>query len=544
MKNKKIFRNIIAALLVATSVGSLVACGGVSEEEAKKDPNVLNIYLWVGGFGSKYIEDIADAYETQNPEITINIKTTPLREKISMELQTMPEDNKYDIIIGDSECQNLAYTEYAIPGVKNAFYEISDVYDQAPKGETVAVKDKMIEDAGTYYSRYNNDLNYILPLVCTNEGLIYNTEIFEKCGFTHEPRTSQELFEYEEIMKEKGYTPVIYSGYTDYYTILYYTWWRQYQGITEYNKFYEGKAMEYGEWVYSPKIFEQYGRLYSLEALNRFLGYDSGNAEPDSIGLEFMVAQSNFVSKYNNPVSGEKEYKYAMMMNGCWLENEMSQIVPKGSTPLSLMQTPLLSEIVYADTSTDRDNQTPVCTEEQLREVVDYVDGKTTEKPAGIPDTFIEKVREERQSISVASLSMSSVIPIGSKKAELAKDFLRFCYSDTAIEIIAKSNCGAYSIAQYDYTKVEGLMDDLTEVQKKALILLSNPDTRKDYYRYSHPLRWKGGLNATFRTSIFTAFGSKNAKDRKTPLELYQDMINYYNAGKAWSNLLESAGVT
>ena len=87
-------------------------------------------------------------------------------------------------------------------------------------------------------------------------------------------------------------------------------------------------------------------------------------------------------------------------------------------------------------------------------------------------------------------------------------------------------------------------MDDLTEVQKKALLLLSNPDARKDYYRYSHPLRWKGGLNATFRTSIFAAFGSRNAKDRKTPLELYQDMINYYNTGKAWSNLLESAGVT
>ena len=45
-----------------------------------------------------------------------------------------------------------------------------------------------------------------------------------------------------------------------------------------------------------------------------------------------------------------------------------------------------------------------------------------------------------------------------------------------------------------------------------------------------------------FRTAgtMEVLFGSTNAKDRKTPMDIFMEDYTYYHTGSAWKNLLES----
>ena len=58
-----------------------------------------------------------------------------------------------------------------------------------------------------------------------------------------------------------------------------------------------------------------------------------------------------------------------------------------------------------------------------MREVVDYVDGKTQTKPAGVSDDDIAYVRKARNVVN-AETGHVCFIPVYSNNKELAKDFL------------------------------------------------------------------------------------------------------------------------
>ena len=524
---KRILSTIMCLLVAATTLGT-VACGK-SEAAKIKDPNILRVLVWEGGYGRDYVDSLGRGFEALYPGKTVDVTAVPSDATISLELTADPSDNKYDVILSQNETSKIAYTDYTIKGVQHAFVEISDVFE--------ASKDKMFNGVYDYMSSQNGGDNYILPVMTTITGIIYNKEIFEDCGLTHTPRTTEELFEFCDIIKGKGYVPFIFSGKTDYYTPNVLSWWIQYQGWEEVSNYYQGKVEIDGDLLYSPDIFKQNGRLYAMENLERLIGQNDKYTDGSCMTHQFMDAQYYFVSKDTTT----QKYKYAMMTNGGWLENEMREFVTPGDTPLDMMLTPLTSDIVYADPAKSKDAQTPVTDEQTLRQIVSYVRGEINEKPTGVPDSFIEKVREAALR-SRAGLGFNAVIPSASKKQEMAKDFLKYIYSDDGIERVALSNCGGYVPVNYDYASIEGFDEALTNLQK-TVVSYFTPKYTKEYLLRNHPIVYIGALAQISHLDLYEAFAAINPADRKSAKDVYQETINYYTAGNTWTNLLRQSGL-
>ena len=545
MKQTK--RLAVLAMATVFAVGGLASCGSdKKEDELIKDPNTLRIFAWEGGYGSEWIHSIAKGFEAAMPGITVDVTTTPLRDKVQLEWEVSATSNRYDVLMVDGNEALVAYTKYRVPGVEYAFAQIDDVFAMKPVGEengTLTVADKMIDGLPEYYTQFdvNENKTFSFPTVSTSGGWIYNEEVLNDCGVSV-PRTTDEFIEVCQVIKSKGYTPIIFGGGTDYYTGRFQEWWIQYNGNEDFVRFQAGQAYDemMGDYRYSPDIFDQKGRLYSLEVLEALYGYKGGESdsncfiEPDAVGYRFMDAQQRFMDKDANG-----KYKYAFMSNGGWIENEMREFFSVGSVPLNKMQTPLLSALVYADKTKDRNEQTPIMTEAQLRECVSYFRGES-EKPVGVSDVNLQKMHDAYFRVTAGTPGYNATIPSTSKKINLAKKFLSYMYSDDAIERVAKANCGAIMCADYDYSNMEGY-SSLTTLQKNILDSMSSIYA-KNITVSSHPIKYKGGLSV-LKENIFQVFAAKNSTDRKTALQVYTEHGEYYKTGTAWQDLLIVAGL-
>ena len=541
MKRLKVLALGLAALVAG---GCLAGCGR-SESELIKDPNTLRIFAWSGGYGSEWLYSLEEGFEALYDDINVDITTSPLREKVQLEWEVASTNNRYDIIMVDGDNATVAYTKYKVPGLEYAFAQVDDVFGMKPAGEEdgdLTVGDKMIDGVPEYFTQFevNNNQTFSFPTVATASGWIYNEEVLEDCGLTV-PRTTDEFIEACKVIKSKGYTPIIFGGSTDYYTSRLVDLWVQYNGYDDYVHYMAGEAYDemMGDYRYSVNIFDQRGREYALEVLEELFGYKNGEKDPEcyidvnSTGYKFMDAQQKFMSKDENG-----KYKYAFMSNGGWIENEMREFYAVGSVPLNMMQTPLLSDIVYMDKTKDREDQEPVMSEKTLRDCVSYFRGEG-EKPA-VDDTILETLEAAYNRVSAGSPHYAAVIPSTSKKIDLAKKFLSYLYSDDAIERVAESNCGAMVCADYDYTKMDSY-SSLTTLQKQVLDFMSG-DYQKNIGIRSHPVVYKGGLSIV-RDNLFTVFASKNPNDRKTAHKVFTDCSDYYKSGSTWQDLLRSAGV-
>lgn len=534
------------ALAAVLAGGCTTGCNGSNEQNLIRDPNTLRIFAWEGGYGSEWIYSLAEGFETLFPEITVDVNMTPLRERVQLEWEVSSTSNRYDILMVDGDNSDVAYTPYRVPGLEYAFAQIDDVLGMKPAGEEdgdLTVGDKMVDGLPEYYTQFdvNNNQTFSFPTVATTSGWIYNEEVLTDCGLSV-PRTTDEFIEACRIIKVNGYTPIIFSGNTDYFTSRFTDWWIQYNGYEAYTYYQAGQSYDemMGDYRYSTDIFDQRGRLYALEVLEELYGYKGGESDPEcfidvsSTGYRFMDAQQRFMDKDANG-----RYRYAFMSNGGWLENEMREFFTVGSVPLKMMQAPLLSDIVYLDTEADREDQTPVMSEEKLRECVSYFRGEA-EKPADVSDEILTRFEAAYNRVSGASPGYAAVIPASSQKIDLAKQFLSYMYSDDAIERVARSNCGAVICADYDYSQMEGY-DDLTVLQKEVLDFMSG-DYQKNISIRSHPIVYRGGLGV-LRGNLFTVFGSRNPADRKTAEAVFTEHGDYYKAGTTWQDLLRTSGL-
>ena len=176
--------------------------------------------------------------------------------------------------------------------------------------------------------------------------------------------------------------------------------------------------------------------------------------------------------------------------------------------------------------------------------VIDYVDGVGT-KPAGVDDADIETVREARNLTYLIGTSMTAVIPSYSKKAEMAKGFLKYLFSDESARIVIDSNCGSQLPITTDFSTDTQLMSSLSPLERSRVNIFANDDMF--YNSRKHPIVSMGGLAPfSYRVTIEKAFGGKNASDRISPQDYYMYDYNYYTAnnGAAWNNLLKNSAIT
>ena len=263
------------------------------------------------------------------------------------------------------------------------------------------------------------------------------------------------------------------------------------------------------------------GREESLSVMETLLKHSNGYCDKNSTALSFTDAQRNFLKG-----------QAAMHPNGDWLGTS----VDKENANVAFMKTPVISAIVDK-LDTVRDDKT-------LSKVIAYIDGdEGAELPAGVSDADLKTVTNARNMIYLASTTHFVGIPSYANAKPLAKEFLKFMYSEEGAMIFAKSTNGTNLPVNYDYLGNAEVAAKFSDFQKSRLALM-NEDAIGIYQRPQHPIVYKGMLKPySYNSGVLeAAFGATNENDRKTAADIIKiDTQKYDTTG--WNNLLKLAGL-
>lgn len=523
---KKILILTVASVLFAST---LFGCGSKTPggtDSTGKWRGDLKIVVFQGGYEDKWLRSIAAEYKAKNPRVNIKINTTPLPQGELASLESGV--GNYDIYFMIDNMFNLASM--------NKLADLTDVYKYVESGQDKSVMEKMnpvyVDEFNMKSEDGEEDKFYLMPWSDSREGLIYNKSVTDKYfgnDFTL-PRTSDELVDICGEIKEKNtqLNPFIYSGKDDYLPYLFVPWWAQYEGLEAFQDYFNGYKTDsegnrtfckYGE------VASQKGRLYAWQALEELCKKSNGYSYPRTEAIDYNTTQMLFLGQ---PVSGFEAKDCVFSLNGEWLENEAKDFLEDKPQEIRYIRTPVLSKIIEKTPSIKND--------EELRLVVDYVDGlldkKDVTKPSGVTEEDVQIIYNARKMVN--SVGADHVLGVNGRSVSipLAKDFLKFLTTKKAGEIYSKElnglqlPYGAYNPLQ-ENVKITGYVES-----KYKLFNDSTPI----YQGRKNILVYRGGMCAfkeKFGVKIFT--GEKSGKD------YFDDNVAYITG--EWNRMLKAAGL-
>ena len=507
--------------------------------------NVLDIFSTNAGYGIDWIKDMVKGFSNASwvkqkyPNLKINFgngdydASSSVGSKITAGTERV---NKYDLLFSCNPCGDSFGSN-----INTSFYEeLSDVYNGAIPGEKEydgsegkMLKDKMNQDVlSANQTRFPDGKDYYLtfPWIIGSEGIIYNeTKLSSYISDFEKPRTTNELNALVErlatlMLADEDYPWVTLNG-GDYNDGTLITWWAQYEGVENYNLFFEGKNKE-GE--YTSDNFKQVGRLRALQALESL--YQEDNIHPDSyLGVKkFMTIQNRFIRGIDG----------IFMFQGDWFENENKESVT--NQVFNWMKTPINSTLVEKCDSLSNDEQLSFVIK-CIDEGKDYEQSKAAFSYGDLSENDYEYLKNAR-SVEYMMYGHQAHIPNYASGKEIAKDFLRYMATNEGIEIMIKAGKG-YQTA-FDYQPDTSFINDNYSILQKSrrnileTATLLKPKSSWFLFNYGGLTPWK----TLHPEQVLTA---TLAKDRKTAQQIYDEEVEYYTKdGSAnFKNILKQAGI-
>ncbi len=506
MKKKLRLLSLFTALICAVSTAACSANGNNEEDYVGK--TVVNIVSINKGYGVQWLKDVAAIFEQQHENVKVKISVVYDDSVIKNNLESGRKYCDYD----------LMFTGAGTMSKTNFVADLTDVYDSTLPGKTQTIGESMDQtlkaafaENGTTPTKY-----YYMPWTAGIDGFLVNYEAAAKLfgeGWenTYKLRTTNEVLAFAAAIKAKGANAFGHCADTHYYHFLYETWWAQYEGLQGISDYYNGIYYDaFGEKQIGPEVCLQQGRLESLKVMESI--FSNGYSDPRSNGNTFEVTQTYFML-------GE----FVMFSNGDWNNLEMSKSFP--NTDIRFYKTPVISSL----------GTKLGISEAQLIEVIDYIDGASSQKPA-VSDEIIETIRESRSLIHTYASAHSMAIPEYSDHIDLAKEFIKLLISDVGQAAYAKATGGLTLGYGYDLEKFDGY-DSLSKFAKTRWEVQKN----SNYYLM---------IDSKFGSVGLTAFKCRDIAplpvalsrdyDRKTAQYLYEYDYNYWN-GQNWSTLVTLA---
>lgn len=544
---KRIICLLAAAVLAMASIGSLTAC-----KKKKIDTDThIEIYAYNAGYGMDWIFAAAEAFTAKKAEegvtVTFDIDGDSLMQQETL-IAAGPNNTTVDLFIagGRTGAALARMGDTVLKGYDNVVEPLDEVYSAVMEnGQTY--EEKMLENSRP---EKVNGHYYDVPWVHSLMGILYNQDLFTKAGITQTPRTTAELVEVCNTLKQKGYEPFVFSSDTGYWNYLRDVWWMQYEGAQGISNFYNGISVDaQGNLSRSKEIFRQPGRLESLYALYELIEYKpSGDFIHENVNtMTFTDAQAEMI--LGNGV---------MIPNGDWFENEMKSVEEedKNHYDIRFLPTPVLSSLAYIpEGASDSDIRTPKCkvinTEELLRAVIDVVDqadktgeadfsplqklGVDTESEEFLSD--YEVIRDARHMYNTSS-NLCMFIPVYATAKDIAKEFLIFLGSDEGLRIFIDNTSGNQMPFSYDLEGDAERWNKLSEMQKVSYEFKKTGIFFNQYSKGSLVIEpYNNGANIS---EIY--FTAKNQADHKTPRMLFDAEYEYWTDAR-WTQLLQMSGV-
>ncbi len=555
---KKAWMKILTLFLTLALGMPLAACGG----KIDTGENCIDVCIYSAGYGTSWCEEILkdfvelDWVKEKYPGVKYTFLATDQVGFVKNKI-VASNNNHYDLLFGfDSDApSDYALIEDITESVYGAKVPDMDIEDDSRQ----IYAEKLFstyQKANRYVDGANAEKYYTTSWAGGMNGIFYNEDILDDLGFDV-PRTTDELIEICDKINENRTDGIagddVYEGYAftqakglSYWTYMFPIWWAQYEGVTEYEHFYQG--IDRNGVVRSYEIFDQTGRLYSLELFEEFLAYDK-HLNPASLSdtYTFKYAQTQYLR--GNGV---------FHVNGDWFENEMKDIKAMLKKEegvdysFKLMRTPVISAL----------GTKLGITEAELAATVDYVDGVTDTIPTysqiGSEDYnaqaehIVSKVKEARGVVHSIGAGHMSFVPSYARDKDIAIDFLLYMATDEAQITYMDATGGATLPFSYDVKKENPeFYNQLSEMQKERLDYFYNEnyDISVLLSPDSFPLVKFGGVREFTRRDYHTALSLNmsgwNSEDVVTAQKIYDDTKSYWtdNGAQRWTTAVNQAGI-
>lgn len=512
---KKLLATIGLALSIPMVLSGCNGGGGTSgSEDIPAGATVLNVSVFNGGYGIKWLNAIKDAYEDINPNVYI--KVTPSYSPSNDRTAVNSGMSKIDLYFSQdflysTDSENVILNKKTYPSY---FADISDVWNNPAYGETEAISTKMVSQATSWFANEENVYRAI-PWASAPNSLVYNEAVLSAAG-VDVPVTSDEFNAVCATIKQKQLKnqydkdvyPISISSSDDYSASLFPSWFAQYNGIEGWENFWD--CIDENGNEYKPSVVANKGTLRALEAMQKLLDADNGY-------LHANYVTDNFTESQFRLLEGEAAFGF----NGDWLICEMSaNYTDEEVSGIKMSKLPVVSSIVETLEDTSMSDAT-------LASIIREIDaGATSSSKCSAKD--FARIKEARNITSGLSNIHMAYIPIYATHIEEAKDFLRFMYSDKGIELFAANTNGCTLPVKYDYSN-SGLT--FSNFAKSAQKIINECDVVYQWNQKSRIFA-KNGLMILNPPEYHVAlipsyFYANNKKDRKTPEEIYNANLLY-----------------
>lgn len=522
MKNlfKKVAVLTMALMFVLTSAFAVTGCG--KKTGSTNSETEIEILYWESGMGIEFLQKMKESFEAKYPEYTIYINATAdltsvIGDKIIMGRET---GDTVDLYMG---------TGAAFMAVKEELVDFNDLLDTTIPGENLKLGEKIYSDflAGQVY----DGKTWALPWLNAPMSIVYNKSVFDAMGYEI-PRTTDELAELAVTIQGDGQSatgivdetgkkltqpnstnspaPFIHArqGY-EYWGSILYGWVAQYEGFDNYNEMLGGNWIDPETGIKYEKSINSLGpegKLKAIQALEKAIA-PVGHSYPQSNAYDHTTAQTYFL---NNAA--------IMMPNGAWLENEMRE--HQTSHNYAMMKLPVISAL----------GEKLGISDSKLAQIVDYVDGTTTEKPVvnsdpAKNDAIIERVREARFTIFNNGASQRFLLPKYSNCVEGVQKFLLHFYSDEGLAIYMNYSKSPAPAKFADETKKPDLSSwssftkscaELTSGMNNVCALANN-----EFFT-------KINISGMWNTSVPTFLTAVNDADKLTAVQIFKKDMEYF----------------
>lgn len=514
-------------VLGLAAVATLAACNKNTVNNDVEDATNLKIMILNRGYGTQWLSDTATAYETAHPEVKVDIQVVDTADNMETAFRSGKSKNDIDLFydVNDYQSASLAYTNASIDG---GLENLDDLYASSIPGENVTYGDKM--NASIKKELEIDGHHYTASWARATLGIYYNETVLNEAlgeGTWSLPNTSDELIALGKSFVGKG------STYENHFCLfikdldlisrtLFMPWWAQYEGLENYNRFWNGEYLDDATgniYQNDVRIYTQEGRRKSLMALEPLLRSDG-----DKLGYQYAATAQADQFKSVQSFFYNSGRHYALYPSGDWLEAESGTGT---DSVVKMMKLPVISSIIEnLPSSSIKDDTT-------LSKVVAAIDAGETSYD-GVADDDFARVKEARNvSLSMANFHLA-YIPAYANAKKLAKDFLLFSATDEAIEIYKNDVKGGFSPFQYTYDESK-----FTEAEKSVAAV--NKDANHAFYSLKNRLFYLGNaltynLQKASGSSIEVALNvPSRIKTYLTPEQYYSRFSEYYANGK-WQN--------
>ena len=444
---RRFVRVITLILSVIMALGVISGCGNKdSGDEIINDANTINVKIRKAGYGTDYIYELGEAFETAFADKGYKVNVlSPREDLVSTNVYREIYSNGGVDVYFASDC----VAEKAVSGeFGQVFADITDTVFSKPAIKLDGTEeDKTVKEKLSAYGLENciyDGKFYGIPLAESVGGLAVNTKVLK--GYEPElelPRTTNEMFEIADvIMKDAESTdtyPFTFSlSGNNYMNSTLLTWMAQYAGIDEYNAFWSfqnSDGSDMGADCY--KVYESDTIEKVLEVAYHFF---------DSEMEAYNSASQNFSAAQNQVMRGTAVF----MSNGDWMFNEEFVKNEKYLNDVTFINAPVISAlgVKLFGAETDYKFNDAKC-DDVLSLIVKYAQaGNTVEQIKTLVDTELSidvavadvKTVCERAGYVKSDPGLGIAISEKSTKKEIAELFLRFCASQDGGKIFSEQS--------------------------------------------------------------------------------------------------------